>query len=63
MFPNIHAERVRLDMTSTQLAAHLDVTDKTLRNWLSGKTEMPVTKLVEMAKLFHCSTDYLLGLM
>lgn len=62
MFQNIRAERARLNMTITQLAAHLGVTDKTLSNWLSGKTEIPAAKLIDMAKLFSCSTDYLLGL-
>ena len=61
MFQNINAERARLGMTNMDLAARLNVTDKTLRNWMTGKTEIPAAKIVEMAKLFRCSTDYLLG--
>ena len=51
MFPNIEAER----------ANRLDISYSTMRNWMQGVTEIPSSKLVEMARLFHCTTDYLLG--
>lgn len=61
MFPNIDAERARLGWSRTDLASHLGVSNRTLRNWMHGKTEIPAAKVIEMSKLFRCSTDYLLG--
>ena len=62
MFPNIEAERVRCGMTRAAMAEQLGVSRSTLRNWLRGGTEIPASKLAEMARLFRCSSDYLLGL-
>lgn len=62
MFPNIDAERARRGMTRTGLASELGVSYSTIKSWMSGRTDIPSSKLVEMSKLFHVSTDYLLGL-
>ena len=59
-YPNINAERARNGMTLEQLAAALGVTRKTIYNWIS-KGDIPQGKLVQMAVLFNCSIDYLLG--
>jgi len=61
MFPNINAECARAGMTKAELAEHLGVSYGTLKNWMRGKGEIPASKLVIMAELFKCSTDYLLG--
>ena len=62
MFPNINAERARLGLSGEQLAKRLNVSVSTFKNWMHGRTEIPASKVVEMAKLFNRSTDYLLGL-
>lgn len=62
MFPNILAEIARNNMTIEQLAERLGVTRQTVGNWLNGKTEIPAPRVVKMAIMFRCSTDYLLGL-
>lgn len=62
MFPNIDAERARLGWSRMYLASRLNVSYSTFRNWMRGFTEMPSSKIVEMAAMFHCTTDYLLGL-
>lgn len=62
LFKNIEAERARLGMTKADLAKHLGVSDKTLFNWMSGRNDIPVSKVLAMADIFHCTTDYLLGL-
>ena len=62
MFPNIDAERARLGWSRMYLARRLNVSYSTLRNWMRGVTEIPSSKIVEMAEMFHCTTDYLLGL-
>ena len=60
MYPNINAERARLGLTAEQLAQKLGVTRKTLYNW-SVKGDIPQAKLEQMARIFSCSVDYLLG--
>lgn len=61
MFPNIKAEIARNDMNYRSTAAELGVSVNTLKNWLSGRTEIPASKILKMARLFNCRTDYLLG--
>ena len=61
MFPNINAEMARFGLTNKTLADQLDVSEKTITNWKSGKTDIPSTKLIEMSRMFGVSTDYLLG--
>ena len=59
-YPNIAAERAKRRMSLDALANELGVTRKTIYNWEnSGK--IPQKKLIEMAELFNCTTDYLLG--
>jgi DNA-binding XRE family transcriptional regulator len=58
---NIEAERARLNMTQEQVAQQLGVSSKTYFNYVRGRA-IPSTILVRMAKLFSCSTDYLLGI-
>ena len=62
MFPNIDAERARLGMSKSDLAQTLGVSYSTFKSWMSGKTEMPCSKIVAMTKLFGVSSDYLLGI-
>lgn len=61
-YPNIEAERARMGITKDELAARLNIDRRTLQNWQAGKTQLSITKLLEMAEMFKCSTDYLLGL-
>lgn len=62
MFPNIDAERARMGWSRVYLAEQLGVSYGTFKNWMKGKTEIPSSKVIKMAELFHCTTDYLLGL-
>lgn len=62
MYPNVDAERVRLGLSRAQLAESIDVCEKTMNNWMNGRTDPPVSKLIKMANFFNCTTDYLLGL-
>ncbi len=61
MFPNIDAERARSGMTRVDLANKLGVSYSTMKSWMSGRTEIPCSKLIEMSKMFNVTTDYLLG--
>lgn len=57
---NIEAERRRQGLTQTEIAKLLGTTPPTYRTWINGGN-IPSSKLIIMADLFDCSTDYLLG--
>lgn len=57
---NIEAERVRNRLTKEELAKQLNVSVKTYYNWLNEETDIPGTKLMEMANLFGTTMEYLL---
>lgn len=61
LYPNIDAERARKGMSRAQLAISLEVSESTMKNWMHGRTDMPVSKLIKIANFFNCTTDYLLG--
>lgn len=61
MFVNIEAERARLRMTKSQIAKQLGITERTYSNYIHGVHAIPSKVLLDMATLFSCSTDYLLG--
>ena len=50
------------DMTQTELAKKLNITRSSVNAWEMGISTPSTTYLVELANLFHVSTDYLLGL-
>ncbi len=62
MFPNIDAERARNGMSRAELASQLGVSYSTMKSWMSGRTDIPSSKLVAMSNIFHVSIDYLLGM-
>lgn len=59
MLNNILAEAAKMQLTKKDLAKLLGVSEPTLRGWVRGKP-IPSTKLVKMADMFNCSTDYIL---
>ena len=59
-YPNIQAERARNGMTVADFADRLGVTRKTVYNW-QNSGNIPSDKLEQMADIFGCSVDYLLG--
>ena len=61
MYPNIKAEIARKDMNYRTASQEFGVSINTLKNWLTGRTELPSSKLLQMARFFNCTTDYLLG--
>lgn len=61
MYPSINAEMARNGLTNRTLAEKIGVSEKTISNWRCGRTDIPSVKLIEMSRLFNCTTDYLLG--
>jgi len=60
--PIIEAERIKHRMSRNDLAETLGVSTRTISNWQSGVTELPLSKLLTLAEMWNCTTDYLLGL-
>lgn len=60
MYNNINVERARFKMSVEELCGKIGIARKTYYNW-QDNGDIPSTKLIAMADLFNCSTDYLLG--
>ena len=50
----------RKGLTRAQAASLLDVSEGTLKRWESGAS-IPSAKACDMAELYGCTVDYLLG--
>lgn len=61
VLPIIEAERIKHQMSREELADTLGVSKRTITNWQSGVTELPLSKLLMLARMWNCTTDYLLG--
>lgn len=57
----IKSERANAGMSQEELATKLGVTRQTVARWEQGE-DMPSQKVKDMASLFMCSSDWLLGL-
>ncbi|WP_072368987.1 helix-turn-helix transcriptional regulator [Hyphomicrobium sp. NDB2Meth4] len=53
--------RTQLRLTQKQVAEQLNTTQQTIQRWESGHTEIPAGHLKDLAVLFGCSIDELLG--
>jgi transcriptional regulator with XRE-family HTH domain len=60
--PNIEAERIKHGISKEEFSQYLGVSKRTVNNWQNGRTEIPISKLIAIANMWSCSTDYLLGL-
>lgn len=49
-------------LTQTELAKKLNITRSSVNAWEMGISVPSTTYLIELASLFHVSTDFLLGL-
>ena len=58
----IRSLRDKAGFSQAELARKLGVTRSSVNAWESGLSAPTSLYLVELAKLFHVSTDYLLGL-
>lgn len=50
------------DMTQEEVAKYLNMNRNVYRRYETGEREVPVWALIELAKLYEVSTDYLLGI-
>ena len=54
--------RIERDIPVTQLAATLKKTEGAIRMWEIGKSKPDIDSLTQLAQIFDCTSDYLLGL-
>ena len=58
----IRALREDTDKTQAQIAALLQVGQRTYCDFENGKTRIPVDSLIILAKLYNVSMDYICGI-
>ena len=54
--------RVEKNMTQTQLASLLFISQDTISLWERNKSLPDVKSLIQLSKIFNVTTDYILGL-
>ena len=54
--------RTAFGWNQVQLAQKLSISKQTVSNWENENIQPSIEMLVRLSKLFHTSTDYLLGL-
>ena len=62
MYQRIRDLREDKDMTQDELAKELDMWLNTYRNYEVGNREPPFSFMIELAKYYNVSLDYLAGL-
>lgn len=58
----INTLRLSCGWSQVELARKMNITKQTVSNWENENIMPSIEMLVRMAKLFHVTTDYLLGL-
>ena len=58
----INELRIAMGWSQVQLAEKLNISKQTVSNWENENIQPSIEMLVRLAKLFHVSADYLLGL-
>lgn len=57
MHISLKAARVNVNLTQTEAAAHIGVTESTLINWEKGRKEPPFGKLLALCDLYGCTPN------
>ena len=50
------------DLTQKEVAAYLHICQNTYSQYENGQRQLPIDALIALAKYYHTSTDYILGL-
>ena len=50
------------DITQKDIAAYLHIRQNTYSQYENGQRQLPIECLIALAKFYHTSTDYILGL-
>ena len=58
----LHEQRTKLRISQKGAAAAINVSPSIISNYEAGERTPSVENLMALANLYHCTTDYLLGL-
>ena len=61
MYPRIRDLREDRDMTQTQIAKMLGMSQTGYSKYETGENDIPTAVLIKLAKFYNTSIDYLLG--
>ena len=61
MYPRLRDLREDRDMTQTQLAKMLGMSQTGYSKYETGENDIPTSVLIQLAKIYQTSIDYLLG--
>ena len=61
-FPRIEDLRIDSDRKQYEVVAYLHLNRKVYRRYEKGEREIPVWAVIQLARLYGTSTDYILGL-
>ena len=61
LYERIHDLRERSGMTQTDLAMRMEVTRSGVNAWEMGISKPTLDNLITLSRIFHTTTDYLLG--
>ena len=50
------------DLTQREIADYLHIKQNTYSQYENGQRQLPISVLISLAKFYHTSTDYILGL-
>lgn len=62
MYRRLRDLREDKDLPQKELAAYLNCSQVCYSNYEIGKRDIPTEVLIKLARFYHTSTDYLLGL-
>ena len=58
----LQEQRKKSKLSQKQVAERIQVSPSVISNYESGERSPSLESLIALANLYHCSTDYLLGL-
>ena len=61
-FQRLEDLRIDHDMTQAEIANYLGCQREVYRRYEKGTRQIPIDFLIELAKLYHVSIDYIVGL-
>ena len=62
MYPRLRDLREDADMTQTQVAKYLGMSQTGYSKYETGENDIPTQVLIRLAALYSVTTDYLLGI-
>ena len=62
MYRRLRDLREDADLTQTQVAKYLGMSQTGYSKYETGENDIPTQVLISLAKFYHTSVDYLLGL-